>query len=457
MILKEIKKLRRSEPREPQYITGSEDNTNSTLDVSSIHLLSNFSAHSSANASNLAPPLDFDPNPPHDSNVTTANVSDLAPSHIHDPAPLTLVIAGEVPKRTAESFPKHGLSNLVTSDFSGLELGTVVSLDDIVVIPFQASTPKNRNLSPKSLVPIEISSSLKPDSNNVPLCTEQIHQIQITDEPVSLETCTELVPSSRPKEQLGSEQTDTETVTLSQMPTSKVNLPLCTVTATEKSEKENEILTFGVTPQQREGRSLLSLDDVTVIPTMSEHSDSHDVLPKKSSSSTITSASTNNKKSIDPNTVFEQHLFIPKPLKKSKQNIPKARIPSAISGKKWREYHLLKEKAKQEKNEEKEKAKEAKKQAVKRKQEETKKNKEKNKAKKLNKGKLLTTTELTSKQNCGQCANILNSDTEDDENKNVGCDFCTKWFHLKCTDFIGLTYDDVKDKPFKCNMCIMDP
>lgn len=65
LILKEIKKLRRSEPREPQFIIGSEDNTNSTLDVSSIHLLSNFSAHSSANASNLAPPLVSDPNPPH--------------------------------------------------------------------------------------------------------------------------------------------------------------------------------------------------------------------------------------------------------------------------------------------------------------------------------------------------------------------------------------------------------
>lgn len=193
-----------------------------------------------------------------------------------------------------------------------------------------------------------------------------------------------------------------------------------------------------------------------VIPTISEHSDSHDVLSKKSSSSTITSASANNKISIDPNAVFKKHLFIPQPLEKSKQNVSKARIPSAISGGKWREYHLLKEKAKQEKNEEKEKAKEARKQAVKRKQEEAKKKKEIDKAKKPKKGKLLKTKETNIKQNCGQCTNILNSDTEDDENKNVGCDFCTKWFHLKCTDFIGLTYDDIKDKPFKCNMCIID-
>lgn len=276
-----------------------------------------------------------------------------------------------------------------------------------------------------------------------------------------MEICTEVVPDSRPKEQLESENRNTNSVTLSQVPTLKDNLPLCTATTTEKSEDINEILTFGVAHQQREGRSLLSLDDVTVIPTtLSEHSDSHDGMIKKSSSSTITSASANNKISIDPNTVFKQHLFTPQPLEKSKQNVSKVRIPSAISGKKWREYHLLKEKAKQEKNEEKEKAKEARKQAMKRKQEESKKKKEIHKAKKLKKGKHLKTKELPSeqniKQNCDQCANILNSDTEDDENKNVGCDFCTKWFHLKCTDFIGLTYDDVKDKPFKCNTCIIN-
>lgn len=173
-ILKEMKKLRRSKPREPQYITGSEDNTNSTLDMSSIHLLPNISAHSAANVSNLAPPHVSNPNPPHVTDVTSANVTDVAPAHIHDPAPLTFVIPAEVPKRTSESVPYHGLSNLVTSDFSGLELGTVVSLDDIVVIPFQTSTPKNRNQSPKSRVPNEISPSSNPDSNYVPLCTDYI-------------------------------------------------------------------------------------------------------------------------------------------------------------------------------------------------------------------------------------------------------------------------------------------
>lgn len=60
------------------------------------------------------------------------------------------------------------------------------------------------------------------------------------------------------------------------------------------------------------------------------------------------------------------------------------------------------------------------------------------------------------KHTCNQCEVILNSDTDEDEDKNVGCDFCTKWYHLKCTNFIGLSYDEVKDKAFKCNSCILE-
>ncbi|XP_045501117.1 uncharacterized protein LOC123698513 [Colias croceus] len=444
-ILTAIKKLRSREPREPQYITGSEDNTNSTLDASSVPgLLSNDSAHTSAtaNASNVPPPHFLNSNSPHVSDVTSANfaghasfhthdpalltllipaedpdrtsdsvldhgllnsvtpqvsqvisgnVTGLASSHIHDPVQLSLVTPAEVPDRTFDSVPDHGLSNLVSSNFSGLELGTVVSLDDITIIPFQTSTPKNRVQSPKSLIPEEIHSSSKSVPNNDPPCTKQLRQIQVTDGPISLETGREQVTHSILEEQPRTDDHNTKLLTLSQAPTPtpKDNFPLSTIT--------NSV-----------------------------------------------------------NKVFEQHLFIPQPLEKSKKNISKDRIPSAISGKKWREYHLLKEKIKQEKIEAKEKAKVARK----RKQEEAKRRKETKKAKINKKETPLKTKNLASNQNvkqhCGQCANILNSDTEDDEDKNVGCDFCTKWFHLKCTDFIGLTYEDVKNKPFKCNTCIID-
>lgn len=42
---------------------------------------------------------------------------------------------------------------------------------------------------------------------------------------------------------------------------------------------------------------------------------------------------------------------------------------------------------------------------------------------------------------------------EDDALKNVGCDTCPKWFHLKCTSMKELAYDDVFGLDFVCNSC----
>lgn len=52
-----------------------------------------------------------------------------------------------------------------------------------------------------------------------------------------------------------------------------------------------------------------------------------------------------------------------------------------------------------------------------------------------------------------KCVTDLDSDAEDDGDKNVGCDFCPKWFHLKCTKFVGLPYNDVEGEYFKCEFC----
>ncbi|KAJ8933362.1 hypothetical protein NQ314_014077 [Rhamnusium bicolor] len=57
------------------------------------------------------------------------------------------------------------------------------------------------------------------------------------------------------------------------------------------------------------------------------------------------------------------------------------------------------------------------------------------------------------KQKCGVCADDLISDAEEDGDKNIGCDLCTKWFHLKCTEFAGLLYDEVATKAFLCSFC----
>ena len=33
---------------------------------------------------------------------------------------------------------------------------------------------------------------------------------------------------------------------------------------------------------------------------------------------------------------------------------------------------------------------------------------------------------------CASCEEELISDVEEDEDKNIGCDICPKWFHVKC-------------------------
>lgn len=54
------------------------------------------------------------------------------------------------------------------------------------------------------------------------------------------------------------------------------------------------------------------------------------------------------------------------------------------------------------------------------------------------------------KELCTECKDVLISDAEEDEDKNVGCDFCQRW------TFVGSSYVNILDKSFKCNVCIAD-
>lgn len=53
---------------------------------------------------------------------------------------------------------------------------------------------------------------------------------------------------------------------------------------------------------------------------------------------------------------------------------------------------------------------------------------------------------LVDRIKCAECEEILISDVEDDGERNIGCDKCIRWYHLKCTNFVGLSYLAVKDK-----------
>ncbi|KAJ8956456.1 hypothetical protein NQ318_010770 [Aromia moschata] len=61
----------------------------------------------------------------------------------------------------------------------------------------------------------------------------------------------------------------------------------------------------------------------------------------------------------------------------------------------------------------------------------------------------------TNKENikCSSCNDELISDTEDDSEKNIGCDECPRWFHMKCTAFCGLPYSEAANKDYICLMC----
>lgn len=54
---------------------------------------------------------------------------------------------------------------------------------------------------------------------------------------------------------------------------------------------------------------------------------------------------------------------------------------------------------------------------------------------------------------CSTCDAELDSDTEYDEDKNIGCDFCHRWYHLKCTRFLGIPYEEAATLDYQCDFC----
>lgn len=57
------------------------------------------------------------------------------------------------------------------------------------------------------------------------------------------------------------------------------------------------------------------------------------------------------------------------------------------------------------------------------------------------------------KEACADCNLNLDSDTENNDEKNIGCDKCPKWYHLKCTIFQGCAYSDIQNSEFICKYC----
>lgn len=140
---------------------------------------------------------------------------------------------------------------------------------------------------------------------------------------------------------------------------------------------------------------------------------------------------------------FAEHLFWPSAScigRKSEKNEAKVKekMPAAISSAAYRKYLQEKENMKLEKL----------KQNRKRKKCDTAAGSKQTCSKQKS-----TQGNIKTKQDCANCNEQLDSDAEDDPEKNIGCDNCSAWFHLKCTEYVGLPFEEICNKDFLCFKC----
>lgn len=142
---------------------------------------------------------------------------------------------------------------------------------------------------------------------------------------------------------------------------------------------------------------------------------------------------------------FKQHLVFPVAQDKKKET--KERLPSAISGEAWREYYNKKENEAKRKLDKKQKRKE---------ERELRKDHKKAKTGKGRKNVVENQGSSTLKKkkiHCSLCDDELVSDAEEEAERNIGCDFCPRWYHLYCTELSDLPYAMAAEREYKCSLC----
>ncbi|VEN39721.1 unnamed protein product, partial [Callosobruchus maculatus] len=159
-----------------------------------------------------------------------------------------------------------------------------------------------------------------------------------------------------------------------------------------------------------------------------------------------------------PTTPFSRHLSFPTPVDQSQRSKTKEKLPSAISCKEWRRYYEKKEEEKQKKLEGVRKRKELK-ELNQNTAAQTKKRKKVSAKKKIDtqsKENDTNSNEDKERISCFFCEDDLYSEAEEDSEKNIGCDYCTRWYHLRCTEFAEFPYEDVANRDYRCEMCCCD-
>ncbi|KAL1489758.1 hypothetical protein ABEB36_013693 [Hypothenemus hampei] len=123
-------------------------------------------------------------------------------------------------------------------------------------------------------------------------------------------------------------------------------------------------------------------------------------------------------------------------------------MPLAISYEAWRNYIKAKEGAKQKILDERQQRKN---QIAKRKEDQAKKKLEMVKRREAFREKR---KQKKNKIQCAECQDELISDVEEDDLKNIGCNGCPRWYHLKRTTECGKSYVDVAIEKYVCHLCI---
>eukprot|EP00057_Strongylocentrotus_purpuratus_P008878 XP_011663352.1 PREDICTED: uncharacterized protein LOC105437902 [Strongylocentrotus purpuratus] len=139
---------------------------------------------------------------------------------------------------------------------------------------------------------------------------------------------------------------------------------------------------------------------------------------------------------------FEKYLKFPEAVRSAPKRKTGDELPNAISGFDWIRYQTKRrsdkeaEEARKKKNREEREAKKA-----------EKAEKEKKGGKRSRK---VPREDEVDEMVCSECQD----DFDNDDNDNcVGCNYCPRWFHVECTELVGLTREEVEATDFKCGVC----
>lgn len=110
----------------------------------------------------------------------------------------------------------------------------------------------------------------------------------------------------------------------------------------------------------------------------------------------------------------------------------------SISSAKWKEFYKNQDRLKEQKRKE---------------IELRKKNRAALRVHKKQKKKVTSLQKSRKKEICEQCNDELDTDAEDDALKNIGCDSCSRWYHLSCTKLSTKTFAEAQNEEFVCDLC----